>query len=177
MSTSLTLSNEATPTAGPDLNALRRHLANLWRFHGDVASGRYKPRPGQRDFYADLESAYSKIFPGRRLEGSVPRPGFEEQFAEPWFIFYDGHRQYELSELSGGERAIFPLLFDFVNWHIHRSVILIDELELHLHPPMQQALLNALAQLGEDNQFIVTTHSRDIEEIVPEENIVRLESD
>ena len=33
---------------------------------------------------------------------------------------------------------------DFANWNIHNSVILIDEIELHLHPPMQQALLRTL---------------------------------
>jgi predicted ATP-binding protein involved in virulence len=38
----------------------------------------------------------------------------------------------------------------------HYSVILIDEIELHLHPPMQQTLLRALPKLGKNNQFIIT---------------------
>jgi predicted ATP-dependent endonuclease of OLD family len=50
--------------------------------------------------------------------------------------------------MSGGERAVFPMLMDFASWNIHNSVILIDEIELHLHPPMQQALLRALPKLG-----------------------------
>ncbi|PKO23303.1 MAG: hypothetical protein CVU38_04635 [Chloroflexi bacterium HGW-Chloroflexi-1] len=51
---------------------------------------------------------------------------------------------------------------------------MIDELELHLHPPLQQGLLKALRSLGKDNQFIVTTHSDAVEAIVSPESIRRL---
>ena len=77
--------------------------------------------------------------------------------------------------MSGGKRAIFPILMDFVNWNINNSVILIDEIELHLHPPMQQTFLRALPKLGTNNQFIITTHSDHIEQLVPNDSIIRLE--
>jgi predicted ATP-binding protein involved in virulence len=73
--------------------------------------------------------------------------------------------------MSGGERATFPILLDFMNWNIHNSVILIDEIELHLHPPMQQALLRTLPKLGKNNQFIITTHSDYVAQLVPESSI------
>jgi len=66
------------------------------------------------------------------------------------------------------------MLFDFANWSIHNSIVLIDELELHLHPPLQQGLLKALRNLGNNNQFIVTTHSDAVTQIVPDESIRRL---
>jgi predicted ATP-dependent endonuclease of OLD family len=66
------------------------------------------------------------------------------------------------------------MIFDFANWGINNSIVLIDELELHLHPPLQQGLLNALRSLGRDNQFIITTHSDAVEAIVPPECIRRL---
>jgi len=78
--------------------------------------------------------------------------------------------------MSGGERAIFPILLDFANWNIHNSVILIDELELHLHPPLQQGLLQALRALGENNQFIVTTHSNAVANVTPKDALYRLEA-
>jgi predicted ATP-binding protein involved in virulence len=93
---------------------------------------------------------------------------------EPWFYLFDGQHQYELSEMSGGERAIFPMIFDFAYWNICNSVVLIDELELHLHPPLQQGLLKALRKLGKNNQFIITTHSEAVTSIVSEESIRRL---
>jgi energy-coupling factor transporter ATP-binding protein EcfA2 len=157
-----------------DMDLLRRRLADLFYFHERVQRGEYKPRPTQRDLFADIERAYQTIFPNHHFEGPVPRTEMEEILAEPWFYLFDGSYQYELGEMSGGERAIFPMLFDFANWSIHNSVILIDELELHLHPPLQQGLLKALRNLGHNNQFIITTHSEAVEAIVPPESIRRL---
>ena len=158
-----------------DENLLRRRLADLMQFHSRIERGEYQLRPGQRDLFADLERAYTKVFPNRRFEGSVPRSDVDEVLKDPWFYLYDGHHQYEICEMSGGERAIFPLIFDFANWHINNSVVLIDELELHLHPPLQQALIRALPELGKNNQFIITTHSDWVADIVPAECVYRLE--
>ncbi|RKZ85812.1 MAG: hypothetical protein DRR16_11235, partial [Candidatus Parabeggiatoa sp. nov. 3] len=30
---------------------------------------------------------------------------------------------------------------DFARWNINNAIIIIDELELHLHPPLQQTLV------------------------------------
>jgi AAA15 family ATPase/GTPase len=157
-------------------NILRDRLCKWRQFHHDIEMQRIKQlRPGQKDLYAEIERIYKSVFPNRSFEGPVPREGIDEIFSEPWFYLYDGKNLYEISEMSGGERAVFPMLMDFVNWNIHNSVILIDELELHLHPPMQQELLSALPRLGKNNQFIITTHSDYIEQLVPEEYIFHIE--
>ncbi|NEP09015.1 MAG: AAA family ATPase [Symploca sp. SIO2C1] len=156
---------------------LRDRLSKWRQFHQDVQpGGRIKQlRPGQKDLYAEIEQAYQAVFPKHSFEGPVLREKVIDILSEPWFYLYDGRNQYEISEMSGGERAIFPILMDFASLNIHNSIILIDELELHLHPPMQQALLRALPELGKNNQFIITTHSDYIEQLVPEAYIVRLE--
>ena len=155
---------------------LRDRLSKLRQFHQDVERGKIQHlRPGQKDLYAEIERAYRTVFPERSFEGPVAREEIDDLLSEPWFYLYDGSNQYEISEMSGGERATFPMLWDFANWNIHNSVILIDEIELHLHPPMQQAVLRALPKLGKNNQFIITTHSDYIEQLVPEAYIVRLE--
>lgn len=157
-------------------DTLRTLLSNLLPFHQKVIEGKIeKLRPGQKDIYGEIQEAYKAVFPERSFEGPVPREEIDNILSPPWFYLYDGKNQYEISEMSGGERAIFPILVDFVNWNIHNSVILIDEIELHLHPPMQQALLRALPKLGKNNQFIITTHSDYIEQLVPEASVVRLE--
>ena len=76
--------------------------------------------------------------------------------------------------MSSGEQAIFPLIYDFVRLNVRKSVVLLDELELHLHPPEQQALLAALPKLGPDCQFIITTHSSFVEGSIPNEQETRL---
>ena len=175
-STSLTAEN---PDGKVEItyDILRDRLSKLRQFHQDVERGRIQQfRRGQKDIYAEIEQTYKAVFPERGFEGPVPREGIDDILSEPWFyLYYDKSNLYEISEMSGGERAIFPMLVDFANWNIHNSVILIDEIELHLHPPLQQVLLRALPKLGKNNQFIITTHSDYIEQLVPEAHIVRVE--
>jgi predicted ATP-dependent endonuclease of OLD family len=175
-STSLTTENPDGKKVEITYDTLRDRLSKWRQFHQDVERKRIQLRPGQKDIYAEIEQAYKAVFPERGFEGPVPREGIDDILSEPWFyLYYDKSNLYEISEMSGGERAIFPMLVDFVNWNIHNSVILIDEIELHLHPPLQQALLRALPKLGKNNQFIITTHSDYIEQLVPEAHIVRVE--
>ncbi|NJL03273.1 MAG: ATP-binding protein [Spirulinaceae cyanobacterium SM2_1_0] len=158
---------------------LRDRLSKWRQFHQSVQSGQIQAlRPGQKDLYADIERAYQLVFPGKCFEGPVLREGVDEILEELWFYLFDRYRncQYEISEMSGGERAIFPIVVDFANWNIHNSIILIDELELHLHPPLQQAFLRALPKLGQNNQFIITTHSDYVESLVPGSSIFRLDT-
>jgi predicted ATP-dependent endonuclease of OLD family len=174
-STSLTTEDQHNKLEFTD-DILRDRLSKFRQFHQDVERGKIQHlRPGQKDLYAEIERAYRTVFPERSFEGPVPREEIDDLLSEPWFYLYDGRNQYEISEMSGGERATFPMLWDFASWNIHNSVILIDEIELHLHPPMQQAVLRALPKLGKNNQFIITTHSDYIEQLVPEAYVVRLE--
>lgn len=124
----------------------------------------------KKNKFTRLQELYSLAFPGRKLS----RVGETFGLQPPPIFFDDGNNEYELAEVSGGERALLPFLIDFANWGIHNSIILIDELELHLHPPLQQTLLTLLPRLGKNNQFFITTHSDAIAALVPESNIRRI---
>lgn len=76
------------------------------------------------------------------------------------------------NELSDGYRMVLTMVFDIVkqmlllNPHLEDRVlnetdgiILIDELDLSLHPKWQRIVVNALKQTFPKVQFIVTTHS------------------
>lgn len=120
-----------------------------------------------------FKKLFSEFFPGR----SFSRIGdtFGAEAPDVYFKASFNNREYELAEVSGGERALLPIILDFVNWEIHNSVILIDELELHLHPPLQQTLVAMLPRLGENNQFIITTHSDAVFSVIPERSVRRIE--
>jgi AAA domain, putative AbiEii toxin, Type IV TA system/AAA ATPase domain len=149
---------------------LREDLVGWWGYHTSPA------RDPARDFLARLEGQFSTLFPGTRFAGIAPRDVASSlRRADFYFLFERGGLTYDLAELSSGEQAVFPLLSEFVRLDIARSIVLVDELELHLHPPEQQALLAALPGLGPDCQFIVTTHSPYLADVIPEEAIVRLE--
>lgn len=154
---------------------LRRILHEWDSFHLRVTRPGSGLREGQRDRFAFLQSLFQSVFPGRSLAGAEPHPSPERLLSPPLFWLKDEQgRSYELSNMSAGERAIFPMLIDFATWEIHNSIILIDEIELHLHPPLQQAMVRALPKLGTNNQFIITTHSDDVALMFNKSKIIRL---
>jgi len=157
-----------------DDSKLRRHLTNFYNFNFQRKNTNFQLRKGQRDVFEELNTFYTKIFPSRKLVGFNPSRQISID-EEPYFFLSDGNKLYEISEMSAGERAIFPIILDFAWWNICNSIILIDELELHLHPPLQQAFLRALPYLGENNQFIITTHSDYVASLVSEDAIIRLD--
>jgi predicted ATPase len=105
----------------------------------------------------------------------MPRDAVAELGGKDFYFLLEREgRVYDLAEMASGEQAVFSLLYDFIRLGIARSVVLIDELELHLHAPAQQALYASLPKLGADCQFLITTHSEFLTGIIPEEHEVRL---
>lgn len=76
-------------------------------------------------------------------------------------LLFDSQRgaQVGLSELSDGERAVLLLLGEIALRNPEHGVVLIDELEQHLHPRWQRDILDALVALAPTAQFIITTQS------------------
>lgn len=131
--------------------------------------------PKELDFLAQLEERFAALFPGRSFAGLEPiYSGTSPTPDDNRFMLSDGRRTYALVEMSAGEQAIFPILFEFIRQRIGHSVVLIDELDLNLHPPLAQELLGALPHLGESNQFIFTTHSEAISTMVSPHEVHRL---
>lgn len=150
---------------------LREFLIGWWSYHTspDKSYG--------KDYIPDLQTRFQRIFPERRFIGTAPKPTASTKGAgDFYFLIQSGNCVYDLAEMSSGEQAIFPLLYEFVRLDISHSIVLIDELELHLHPPEQQRLLNALTSIGPDCQFIITTHSSYLTDAIPDEQEVHLEA-
>ena len=128
------------------------------------------------DPFAELNLWFGKLFPGKSLVGSAPKrnPAQVLEAEDFWIKDERTGSEYELANMSGAERAIFPILLDFVNWDINNSIVIIDEVELHLHPPLQQALIKVLPMLGKNNQFIITTHSPHVLSMVHPEQVIVL---
>ena len=151
------------------VGALRQYLIGWWGVH---TSSRRAAGP---DYLALLEKGLADLFPGTRFIGVESPPGQSTPtVSDMYFLIEREGRVYDIAEMSSGEQAIFPLLYQFIRLSIARSVVLIDELELHLHPPQQQALMAALRRIGPDCQFIVTSHSPHLEQVTPDEDEVRL---
>ncbi|MCM0588857.1 MAG: AAA family ATPase [Gloeotrichia echinulata CP02] len=125
----------------------------------------------ENDYYFKLENYYKRIFKGRSFSGLEPSTN---QGDEPFFVLNDENRTYDIVEMSGGEYSVFPILYEFVRQQIAYSVVLIDELDLNLHPPLAQFFVNQLPKLSPTSQFIFTTHSEAVTEIIGNDEIYRL---
>ena len=93
--------------------------------------------------------------------------------------------QLSLDQLSGGYRIVLALAADLArrmaqgNPHLDdplqsEAIVLIDEIELHLHPSWQQRVLADLARTFPNTQFIVSTHSPQVLTTVKPEHVVEL---
>ncbi len=93
--------------------------------------------------------------------------------------------ELSLDQLSGGYRIMLALAADLArrmaqgNPHLDNplqceAVVLVDEIELHLHPSWQQRVLSDLIRTFPNSQFIVTTHSPQVLTTVRPEHIVQL---
>ncbi len=104
-------------------------------------------------------------------------------------IFIDKKNQsFKLEKLSDGEKRLLMLVTDLArrlaianpglgeNALEGEGIILIDEIDLHLHPQWQRRVLPALTKTFPNCQFIVTTHSPQVLSEVPGESVFILEN-
>ena len=127
----------------------------------------------------------------------------EDHYTEPHFNSKnqfvvkekDGPQELQISQLSQGYQSMFALAMDFArrlavgNSHMFSAedqlggfgyapaIMLVDEIDLHLHPSWQQCVLSDLTRTFPNTQFIVTTHSPQVLTTVKNESICILEKD
>lgn len=146
-------------------------------------------RRDEPDFqYPDLRAVRSAV---GKVIGNVKRiyfdgtpPNLRIELSEP----LGGLFNLEIEQLSDGYRNLLALVLDFArrlaqahpNWPNPLEapgILLIDEIELHLHPKWQQAIIPNLQAAFPNTQIIAATHSPEVLTTVRRENIHLLGSD
>ena len=89
----------------------------------------------------------------------------------PNLLIYHDDMPLPVAQLSDGERGLLAMVFDLTRRLTQanpemedpaaeaEAVVLIDEIELHLHPGWQRQIVRNLTETFPKCQFIVTTHS------------------
>jgi len=91
-----------------------------------------------------------------------------------------------LKNLSTGYKSLITWMIDLSNWLLNlypnskdplkeQAIVLVDEIDLHLHVSLQKKLVNFLQDTFPKAQFIVTAHSPLIVQGSENENIIFLE--
>lgn len=97
-------------------------------------------------------------------------------------------RAMEMAQLSDGYRNLLALVLDFARRlaQAHPTwanpleapgILVVDEIELHLHPRWQQTVIPSLRRIFPNTQLILATHSASVIQTVRREQILLLASD
>lgn len=95
---------------------------------------------------------------------------------------------FQMGQLSSGEKMMIMLVVDIArrlsianpsldNPLLGEGIVLIDEIDLHLHPQWQREIVPALTNTFPNCQFVVTTHSPQVLSRVKKEHIIIIEGD
>ncbi|WP_282244155.1 AAA family ATPase [Stenotrophomonas sp. PS02300] len=94
--------------------------------------------------------------------------------------------ELSLKQMSDGEQRLFSLFVDIarqlsLGQYHHKlgegeAIILVDEIDVHLHPKWQRRIVPALEDLFPNCQFIATTHSPFVIQAVGRERVTFIDS-
>lgn len=118
------------------------------------------------------------------LKVKKDRKGYLDTISSSLTISKNG-KELSISQLSTGEKTLMLMVVDIaMRMSIANSgsrslygkgIVLIDEIDLHLHPQWQRDVIPALTATFPNIQFIVTTHSPQVLSKVKRENIFILD--
>jgi predicted ATP-binding protein involved in virulence len=171
-----------TSEPDPRLDDVKQWVINLdyWKSKGD-STGR---RP--RSYYERIQQRLFEVI--KKLTGGL-RIDFEGIDSDSWEVLVkteDGI--VPIDALSQGTasvigwtgvllRRLFDVYEDNDEPSTGNAIVVLDEIDAHMHPLWQQTLLSNLTDLFPNVQFIVTTHSPLIVGGMHKEQVIRLARD
>lgn len=169
-------------------DAVNSHLTfaafNDWFVATSIAESLEHSRRRSFDFELPalkaVRDAVRKMIPGcqnLRLAGTPPR--IQAAMAQP----EGGVQDVDFTEMSDGYRTLLAVVADIArrmaiaNPHLglrSEALVMIDEVDLHLHPKWQQIVLTSLLAAFPNAQFLVTTHAPQVIATVEPEHLIGL---
>lgn len=136
-----------------------------------------------------LERFSSSHFSDLRVERSTTNRDFysDQVLSQPSLTITKNGQKLRLEQLSDGEKMLLMLVTDLARRLAianpssndalsGEGIVLIDEIDLHLHPQWQRNVIRSLTQTFPNCQFLVSTHSPQVLSGVRRENVFILEN-
>jgi predicted ATP-binding protein involved in virulence len=133
--------------------------------------------------YVQVTKLIDKLLPeGSEFTGAQERGGDGE------YLFRLNGVDVPFGALSDGYRAYIGWIADLL-YHVcmgapsgaklvdNRGVVLVDEIDLHLHPEWQRSVISTISGALPNLQFVFSTHSPIVAGSVQKENVFVMESD
>lgn len=147
----------------------------------------YGPVPELEAVFSAMEQCYNKITGSKdsRIQYNIGTKEIDISYTNS-----QGMRmRIPLNQLSDGYKSTISLVADIAYrmavlnpqclgdvCQKTNGIVLIDEVDLHLHPAWQKRILNDLVEIFPQVQFIVSTHAPEIINSVSGEHIIILEN-
>ncbi len=157
-----------------------RRFFEWFRNREDLENENYRHNPkaeSDRQLEAVRQAIYQILegFSNLRVERSPLRMTLEKK-----------GQKLIVNQLSDGEKCLLAMVGDlarrlaianpaYSNPLEGEAIVLIDEIELHLHPLWQRKIISALKRTFSNCQFIITTHSPQVLSYIHSKNIYFLE--
>ncbi|MDR3244798.1 MAG: AAA family ATPase, partial [Prevotellaceae bacterium] len=130
------------------------------------------------EWFEQLENQLKSLFAEPTLKLQFDRKSYN------FNIVIDNHEPFNLNQLSDGYSAIINIVTELLlrmESHNAKSydlegVVLIDEIETHLHVELQKRVMPFLTDFFPKTQFIVTTHSPFVLSSIPNATVCDLET-
>jgi predicted ATP-binding protein involved in virulence len=113
-------------------------------------------------WFSDFKKILQEIFQDDNLT-------LEFNYKDYSFHICTEGKRFKFTEVSDGFSAILDIIADLIlkmqgdnsvsNEYLKEGIVLIDEIETHLHLELQKVILPLMSKLFPNIQFIVTTHS------------------
>lgn len=114
-------------------------------------------------WFANLEQLLKEIFEDESLKLTFDEDTFE------FHVLQQGREPFDFNTLSDGYQAVLDIVLDIMMRMVSQTgrsldfnlpgIVLIDEIETHLHLELQKNIMPLLTTLFPNIQFVVTTHS------------------
>lgn len=124
----------------------------------------------------------------REINGlnETPKVYYSPQFGE--LAYKDSRGEMAISKLSAGYQSLLWMIMDLayrvclLNPELRdrseiKGIVLIDEVDMHLHPKWQWNIINALSTTFENVQFVIATHSTIVISSAKDANLILLDDE
>lgn len=126
-------------------------------------SGKIEKAEKIREWFLKLQELLRRIFDDESLELKFDEDTFS-------FVIYEKNREpFDFNTLSSGFAAVLDIVLDIIirmEKNVGKSfcfdmpgIVLIDEIETHLHLELQKKVLDLITTIFPNVQFIISTHS------------------
>ena len=113
-------------------------------------------------WFVDFENLLKQIFQDDSLK-------LEFNYKDYSFKICSGEKKFKFTEVSDGFAAVLDIVADLIlkmqesnsltKNYLKEGIVLIDEIETHLHLGLQKIIMPLLTRIFPNIQFIITTHS------------------